>query len=69
MDTDLNTLVFQIISFQLLCIERIALKHVYYHCKDPKFGPSFQGGKTARPNKPAQQMQHARGFIVGCANG
>ena len=21
-----------------------------------------------RPNKPAQQMQHARGFIVGCAN-
>ena len=22
-----------------------------------------------RPNKPAQQMQHARGFIVGCANG
>ena len=39
------------------------------HCKDPKFGSSFQGGKTARPNKPAQQMQHARGFIVGCANG
>ena len=35
----------------------------------PKFGPSFQGGKTTRPNKPAQQMQHARGFIVGCANG
>ena len=21
-----------------------------------------------RPNKPVQQMQHARGFIVGCAN-
>ena len=21
-----------------------------------------------RPNKQAQQMQHARGFIVGCAN-
>ena len=21
-----------------------------------------------RPNKPAQQMQHARGFIDGCAN-
>ena len=39
------------------------------HCKDPKFGSSFQGGKTARPNKPAQQMQPARGFIVGCANG
>ena len=38
------------------------------HCKDPKFGPSFQGGKTARPNKPAQQMQHARGFIDGCTN-
>ena len=37
-------------------------------CKDPKFGPSFQGGKTARPNKPAQQMQHARGFIDGCTN-
>ena len=36
---------------------------------DPKFGPLFQGGKTARPNKRAQQMQHARGFIVGCANG
>ena len=29
MDTDLNTLVFHIISFQLLCIERIALKHLY----------------------------------------
>ena len=28
----------------------------------------FQGGKTARPNEPVQQMQHARGFIVGCAN-
>ena len=36
--------------------------------EDPKFGPSFQGGKTVRPNKPAQQMQRARGFIVGCAN-
>ena len=32
-------------------------------------GPSFQGGKTTRPNEPAQQMQHARGFIDGCANG
>ena len=29
----------------------------------------FQGGKTAWPNKRAQQMQHARGFIVGCATG
>ena len=38
------------------------------YCKDPKFGPSFQGGKTSRPNKPAQQMQHARGFIDGCTN-
>ena len=35
----------------------------------PKIRPSFQGGKTARPNKPAQRMQHARGFIVSCANG
>ena len=28
----------------------------------------FQGGKTARPSEPAQQMQQTRGFIVGCAN-
>ena len=41
----------------------------YLELQDPKFGPSFQGGKTARPNKRAQQMQHARGFIVSCANG
>ena len=48
-------------SFQLLLIDT-------YFCKDPKFGPSFQGGKTVRPNKPAQQMQHTRGFIDGCTN-
>ena len=35
---------------------------------DPKFGPSFQGGETTRPNEPVQQMQQARGFIDGCAN-
>ena len=35
----------------------------------PQIRASFQGGKTERPNKPAQQMQHARGFIVGCASG
>ena len=35
----------------------------------PKIRSSFQGGKTAQPNKPAQQMQHARGFIDSCANG
>ena len=46
-----------------------SLKWRFLKFWDPEFGPSFQGGKTARPNKPAQQMQHARGFIVGCANG
>ena len=43
--------------------------HLGKDCKTQHSGPSFQGGKTARPNKPAQQMQHARGFIVGYVNG
>ena len=38
------------------------------NCKTQNSGLRSKEGKTARPNEPVQQMQHARGFIVGCTN-
>ena len=37
-------------------------------CKTQNSGLRSKEEKPAQPNKPAQQMQRARGFIVGCAN-
>ena len=41
----------------------------YWWCKTQNSGLRSKEEKPRWPNKPAQQMQHARGFIVGCANG
>ena len=39
------------------------------YCKTQNSGLRSKEEKPRDPKKPAQQMQHARGFIVGCANG
>ena len=54
---NVNDIFISISSYSLLC------------CKTQNSGLRSKEGKTARPNEPVQQTQHARGFIVGCTNG
>ena len=49
--------------------EKLWMGLIINFCKTQNSGLRSKEGKTARPNKPAQQMQHARGFIVVCAKG